>query len=299
MLKALVIPLLFLSLLVSAQVDTTKKDVLRADRINVISPGGLPCTLYPGDGGPEVKVGNYIKVHFTQTIKDSVYFSTVGKLPLYLFVDSITRPYDLSEVWTMLRKGDNVLVTQLMDTFIARVPGAVPPEFKKGDKIITFVRVLDVFATAELSKKDEEKEKAKWLQEEIATVRKYLAAKNIISQRTPGGVFVEIINPGEGNPIVSGQKVLVNYTGLTFSGKKFDSNTDPSFGHPEPLPFTVGAGQMIKGFDESMLLMRKGTVARVYIPSLLAYGSRQVSADIKPYENLIFEITVLEVKDQP
>jgi FKBP-type peptidyl-prolyl cis-trans isomerase len=77
----------------------------------------------------------------------------------------------------------------------------------------------------------------------------------------------------------------------------FDSNIDSTFKHMEPLRFSVGVGQMIKGFDEAMPFMRKGGQAKVYIPSTLGYGAAPPpGAPIKPYEHLIFDFTVLDVQ---
>lgn len=81
------------------------------------------------------------------------------------------------------------------------------------------------------------------------------------------------------------------------SGKVFDSNTDSAFNHLGPLSFTVGIGQMIKGFDEGVRFMKKGGKAKIYIPSVLAYAGNPPSPEIKPYENLVFEVTVLDVQD--
>ena len=55
---------------------------------------------------------------------------------------------------------------------------------------------------------------------------------------------------------------------------------------------------MIKGFDEAMFFMRKGSVSKVYIPSMLAYGPSPTSPNIKPYEHLIFDIEVVDVMDK-
>ena len=108
---------------------------------------------------------------------------------------------------------------------------------------------------------------------------------------------MEVIKPGDGNMIDSGNVVSVNYTGVSFSGKKFDSNVDTAFRHVEPMSFPVGMGQMIKGFDEAMRFLSLNAEAKVYIPSMLAYGPRPMSPDIKPYEHLIFDIKVVGVKE--
>lgn len=261
--------------------------------------GGMPYQVFPSNSGQRVYAGSWIKLGFTQEIKDSVYFSTAGHPPLYLPVTTETRPYELSELWTSLYKGDSVVVTQMMDTFINRDPRNVRPEFKKGDRIVTYIKVLDILPNDSAYRIDNEKVQKEYLQQEIAYIEKYLADKKISAVKTPSGAFVEIINPGTGNPVDSGNYVTVNYTGTTFSGKKFDSNTDTSFHHAEPYPFVAGAGQMIKGFDEAVLLLKKGAVAKVYVPSILGYGgnTRQGSV-IKPYDMLIFDLEIVDVKDK-
>jgi FKBP-type peptidyl-prolyl cis-trans isomerase FkpA len=259
--------------------------------------GGMPYQLFKGDGKDttKLKVGTTVKVLLTQKIKDSVYFTTDKGI-------MAATPYDLSEVWSSLKIGDSIITTQMMDTFLNRSPQGIPPQFKKGDRIMTYVKVLGVFANDSLKVIDEEKERKAFGQNEIAVVEKYLKEKNITAQKTPSGAFVEIKTPGAGNLIDSGNYATVNYTGTSWSGKKFDSNTDTAFQHVEPMSFTVGlAGRpdgMIRGFDEAMKMMKPGTVARVYIPSMLAYGAQPGSPNIKPYEHLIFDIAVLDVKDK-
>ena len=56
--------------------------------------------------------------------------------------------------------------------------------------------------------------------------------------------------------------------------------------------------QMIKGFDEGLFFFKKGSVGRIFIPSMLGYGPSPSSPNIRPYEALIFDIEVLDVKDQ-
>lgn len=265
------------------------------------TPGGMPYKIFKGKDTLSVKQGNTVKVLLTQKIKDSVYFTTDNGLPLYLPILS-SQPYDLSEVWTSLKKGDSIITTQVMDTFIARNPQGIPPQFKKGDRIITYVKVLDIFSNDSLRAIDETKERDAFSKKEVAVVEKYVNDKKISAQKTKSGAFVEIKTPGTGNNIDSGKYVTVNYTGTSWSGKTFDSNTDPKFNHVGPMGFVAGTtgmpGGMIKGFDEAVMMMKVGSSARVYVPSLLAYGPQPTSPDIKPYEHLIFDIEVVSVADK-
>ena len=263
------------------------------------TPGGMPYQLFKGKGGKEIKPGNYIKIHFTQKIQDSIYFSTHGKLPMFMRVNEQPAPYDLSEIWTKVKTGDSIISTQFIDTFIARNPANVPPHFKKGDRIITYIKVLDVFTTDSLAMADNEKVKAEWLAVETAELAKYLADKKINAAKTASGAYVEIKQEGSGNAIDSGNYVSVDYTGKTISGKVFDSNTDSAFHHMTPLSFTVGTGQMIKGFDEGVRMLKKGSEAVIYIPSILGYAGNPPSPDIKPFENLVFDVKVVDVQATP
>lgn len=261
------------------------------------TPGGMPYKVFKGNGKEKVKMGDFIKVVLTQKINDSLLFTT-GKLPIYLHVAPNQQTYDVGEVWSALHVGDSIVATQMMDTFILRSPQAVPPQFKKGDKIMTYAKVVAVFANDSLARLDDEKGKKDLLAAEIKELENYLTTKNITAQKTASGTFVQIINPGTGSPIDSGKYVTVYYTGTSFSGVKFDSNTDTSFHHTEPLPFVVGTGSMIKGVDESVTLLKPGGVAKVFIPSMLGYAGQPGSPLIKPYEHLIFDIEIKEVKDQ-
>lgn len=263
------------------------------------TPGGMPYQLFAGKGTVKIKKGDILKLSYTQEIKDSVYFTTAGQMPVYMPAPDNSTPYDISEIILTLRKGDSVVATQMMDTFIKRNPTGIPPEFKNGDRIITRMKVIDIFPNDSLARADEEKERNKFLAGELSFLTNYLADKKITTQKTPGGTFVQIINPGEGNLIAQGQLASVNYTGTSLAtGKVFDSNTDSAFHHVEPMTFAVGTGQMIKGFDEAMFLLRKGAEAKLYIPSMLAYGARpNPQSGIKPFEHLIFDIKVVDVKD--
>jgi FKBP-type peptidyl-prolyl cis-trans isomerase len=258
----------------------------------------MPYKLIRGKDTTRIYTGNYVKVQFTQKIKDSVYFTTANSLPIYMRVNETPQPYDISELWTSLHVGDSIVATQMMDTFIKRTPQNIPPEFKKGDRIMSYVKILEVFRTDSAVQKDDEKTKQQKLASEVQTIEKYLAEKNITAQKTPSGAYVQLVSPGTGPMVDSGKYVSVNYTGKSWSGKTFDSNTDTAFHHVGPYSFTVAGGTMIKGFDEAMFFMNKGAKAKVFVPSILGYGANPNSPNIKPYEHLIFDIELVNVQDK-
>src|SRR5690349_17386614 len=131
------------------------------------TPGGMPYQLYKGKDTQSIFARNIVKVNLSYKVKDSVYFSSFGKIPVYMPVNPESQPYDISEIMTKLKIGDSVIATQMMDTFIKRNPMSIPPEFKKGDRIITTLKVLAIFTNDSAAVADEEKEKKKLLASEI------------------------------------------------------------------------------------------------------------------------------------
>jgi len=101
------------------------------------------------------------------------------------------------------------------------------------------------------------------------------------------------ITAGDGAEAVDGKKVTVHYTGtLKSDGSKFDSSLDRG----EPFSFTLGAGEVIKGWDQGVAGMKVGGKRKLVIPGVLAYGEASPSPDIPPNSDLVFEVELLEVK---
>lgn len=109
------------------------------------------------------------------------------------------------------------------------------------------------------------------------------------------GLEYEIIKEGNGNTPHKGQRVTVHYTGWLehqgIPGTKFDSSIDRG----QPFTFIIGAGQVIKGWDEGVLSMKVGEKRRLIIPASLGYGAHGVGKIIPPHATLIFDVELLKV----
>ncbi|MDQ3099661.1 MAG: FKBP-type peptidyl-prolyl cis-trans isomerase [bacterium] len=101
----------------------------------------------------------------------------------------------------------------------------------------------------------------------------------------------EDIVVGTGTEAVSGKAVSVHYTGTLTNGTKFDSSKDRN----EPFNFTLGAGQVIQGWDEGVVGMKVGGTRKLTIPAAMGYGSRDMGV-IPPNSTLVFEVELLDVK---
>lgn len=103
--------------------------------------------------------------------------------------------------------------------------------------------------------------------------------------------YVDLV-AGQGDAPVVGKEVTVHYTGTLTDGTIFDSSRERN----EPFTFTIGVGQVIRGWDEGVATMKVGGRRMLIIPPELAYGERAVNQQIGPNSTLIFDVELLAVK---
>ena len=165
----------------------------------------------------------------------------------------------------------------------------------QGDKIesLEIVRVgdeaekwnaIEAFRTFEGSREKrlaEEKEKAEAALEKLAAG----------FDKTESGLRYKMIQKGNGVKAEKGKTVSVHYKGQLENGQVFDS----SYQRNQPIDFTLGAGQVISGWDEGISLLQVGDKARFVIPAHLGYGSRGAGGVIPPNATLIFDVELVNV----
>lgn len=109
---------------------------------------------------------------------------------------------------------------------------------------------------------------------------------------TPSGLQYEDIVPGSGASPSAGKKVIVHYTGWLTDGKKFDSSVDRN----QPFSFQIGAGEVIKGWDEGVMSMKIGGKRKLIIPASLGYGAAGAGGVIPANATLVFEVILLDIR---
>ena len=107
-----------------------------------------------------------------------------------------------------------------------------------------------------------------------------------------GELIIEDLKVGQGTAVAQYNIVTVNYTGWLTDGTKFDSSLNPG---RTPFRFTVGGGQVIKGWDEGLIGMKVGGKRKLTIPPSMGYGSQDMGV-IPSNSTLVFEIDLLIIE---
>jgi FKBP-type peptidyl-prolyl cis-trans isomerase len=228
-------------------------------------------------GDKKATVGSIIKLHIRSTVGDSVLFDSYKQNNNEPVPAQVTAPNfngDVMEGLTLLTEGDSAVFQASADS-IFRGEGGKPPFVKKGDIVKFTVKMVSIKSKEEFEA-DMKKSAEKQIGVDDKLIQEYIQKNGLTMQKTASGIYYSINKAGSGANAAAGQEVTMNYTGMLLNGTKFDSNEDPAFGHKEPFKFKLGAGMVIKGWEEGIALLNPGSKATLLIPSPLAYGERSM-----------------------
>ena len=163
--------------------------------------------------------------------------------------------------------------------------------------VMTACLSLVLFSTAKVKAGDNQPLEMTPANKEASVVKKAkpAAKKTKASAKTistASGLKFQVLKKGTGAVAMAGQMVSVHYTGWLTDGKKFDSSVDRG----QPFQFSLGAGQVIKGWDEGVAGMKVGEKRKLTIPANLGYGERGAGGVIPPNATLVFDVELLGVQ---
>ena len=270
------------------------------------TPKGVMYTIYTHSTAPKIKANDVITINVIQkTDKDSVFFSsyTAGK-PIKLQVQPSQTITDLMEVFPLLAPGDSALMKIPSDSVFKGHEESRPPFLPKGSNLNFVVKIVNVQSLDD-AMAEQKAEMAKMGTDEAAAANKYIINNKLAVTTTASGLKYVVTKAGLKPKPLKGDTVYVNYTGKLLNGKVFDSSiqaiaTQAGLNQPgrtyEPISFPVGTSQVIKGWDEGLLLLHEGSKATFVIPSSLAYGAQGGGDAIPPFSTLVFDVELVKVK---
>jgi FKBP-type peptidyl-prolyl cis-trans isomerase len=166
----------------------------------------------------------------------------------------------------------------------------LPGNLTANDDLIVHVRMKNILKKEEYGNQLDKNYHSSETKE-MELLENYLKLTNVTVEPTESGLYYIPKQAGSGEKAKPGDKVSVHYTGSLISGKVFDSSIGKS-----PIQFTLGAGQVIPGWEEGIAMMKKGEKAKLIIPSKLAYGKQGTGQDILPYSTLVFEVELINIQ---
>jgi len=265
---------------------TGKDSVLQNTRRDVGMPVPLPLQELKQKGAPD----------------EALSLLQPGDSAVFRFqVDSLIKPKSGQPVPPFLRRGGNVVMMYVATTpklITAEEANAMQPELQKramASQMKQRMASPEYAKQMQAQKEAQAKEMAKpevqaQLKKDDALLQEYIKKNNLTVQKTPSGIYYQVLKPGTGPTPKAGQMVSVNYLGTLLSGKEFDSSAKAG----KPIEFPLGQGQVIPGWDEGIALLNKGSKAILLIPSSLAYGTRGAGADIPANAPLRFEVELVD-----
>ena len=261
---------------------------------------GLEYEILVKGEGRQAQLDDIIKGKLILSSNGNIVLSVDESMPIFYIQQSIY-PGDLNEGLLMLREGDSASFYIPADS-LSKYMGGLPAEVK--DYIVYTIKVDKLYTQEELEQEEAAKEAAA-LETEQAAIAQYLKDNSITVAPEESGIYFISNKKGSGKTITQGQIVKVNYVGKLLNGKLFDTNIESiakenNVYNPqrpyEPMEVPAGKGQLIPGFDEALLMMKKGGKATVIIPFAQAYGSRDMSPDIPAYSTLVFDIEIVDAE---
>ncbi|WP_421873584.1 FKBP-type peptidyl-prolyl cis-trans isomerase [Marinoscillum sp.] len=267
-----------------------------------------------GDGEVFAK-DSVLLLRLKVTTADDQILIESGKDPMPLLYDPERPAGDIQEVLTNMEVGDSVVFeTSVENLYSETYQTPIPDTLNAADKVKVMMKATDMMsrqAFQAYSMEQQQKAMASQLTEDVEAIDAYLAEQGIDAQTTESGLRYVITDEGNGTFAQSGDSIYVNYAGKILEGAYFDTSIEEvareqgiyneqraiQIGY-NPFGFTVGRGQVIKGWDEGLLLIPEGGKGTLYIPSPLGYGARGSGPVIGPYSILEFDVEVIKVSPQ-
>jgi FKBP-type peptidyl-prolyl cis-trans isomerase FkpA len=260
-------------------------------------PSGLNYKIIKTGKGALPKMSNCLQVHTIQAIGDSAIFSTYSSGPSLIELNTPSLQNDFVRIFMMMRAGDSAVFYQTAKA-IKKQLNVLPPFMKETDTLFGYCKSVKIFPSIKLAMAEKELQSRGQIIKEQVVIKEYLTQNKIDAKLTPKGSYIQISNPGTGAPVQQGATVSVMYKGQKFDSTIFDTNMQPGFSSTDPLVYQAGTGSMIPGFDEAIMLLKKGGTCKVFIPSTLAYA-QSGSGAILPGENIMFDLELRDVQQPP
>lgn len=260
------------------------------------------------------RIGEVMTFHWQiKNGEDSVFADTRTqgpKMPVVLPLMEPSMKGGLENALAMLSPGDSGVFKINADSLFANsFQQPLPPFIKPGSMITFFISVDKVQSRAEAEAdymkmmeeqmKEAQAKSAEQIKVDDQKIQAYIKEKNLEGfQKTESGVYYKVVEEGKGPQAKAGDEVAVHYTLSFLDGKQLETSRNNPNTKGEPFSFTLGQGQVIRGWDEGIAQLKEGSEAVLLVPSPLAYGDQERGPDMPANSILRFDVELVDVKSK-
>lgn len=235
---------------------------------------GLAYIIHESHEGPTPEKEDVVKMDMLIETKQRDLMNTfVGDKNYFMTVKEPAFRGDVVEILPRLSEGDSVTVKTLASYLYQ---GRVPPQIDRYDTVYTHFKIQDFF-------------------NEVEELQAHIQKQGHRVDTLEKGLYRTFFKKGQGNSISDGDSVIMEFTGQLLSGQVFNTSANKS----EPLVFTYGKKDLIKGLEIGLKGLKPGAHIKVFMISDYGYGNEGAQPHILPYSPLIYDIKVLRVMQQP
>lgn len=258
------------------------------------------------------RIGEVMTFHWQiKNGEDSVFADTRTQgpgMPIVLPLMEPSMKGGLENALAMMSPGDSGVFKINADSLFANSFQQPLPPFINPGSMITFHISVDKVqsrteAEADYMKMMEEQMKeaqtkaAGQIKVDDAKLQTYIKENNLTDvKKTDSGIYYKVTQEGKGPQAKAGDEVSVHYTLSFLNGKQLETSIDNPNTKGEPFTFTLGQGQVIKGWDEGIAQLKEGSKAILLVPSPLAYGDQERGPDMPANSILRFDVELVDVK---
>ena len=258
------------------------------------------------------RIGQVVTMQMSyKNAEDSLLFdSRTQDQPVMIPVMEPTFKGSLEQALMMMSPGDSGVFKVSADSLFEKTfAQPMPPFIKPGSQLTFFIKAEKVQSREE-AMADQQKMMEQQMQEAQALaaeqikiddkrIQEYIQQNNLKNvQKTESGVYYVVNEPGKGPQASVGDQVSVHYKLSHLDGKELESSRNNPMANGEPFKFTLGQGQVIKGWDEAIQKLQEGSEATLLIPSTLAYGAQDRGPDMPANSILRFDVELIDVQKQ-
>jgi FKBP-type peptidyl-prolyl cis-trans isomerase len=267
-----------------------------------LTDAGIYYMIEKKGKGKKLQEGDMVELNYSEAILEGkqLYSSFERKHPVSVEIGKKFDTPGFMEGLKMMRKGEiaRFVVPSEMG-FAEKGRGQTIPPYTT---LFYEIQILNVTDKETYQKEKKEKEAAREKEKkansterktaEAQKISSYVKEKNLTVEPTASGLYFIEQKAGKGPQPKAGDVVKVHYTLYRLNGRKLQSSKEAD----RPFEFTVGRGEVIKGWDEALPKMQVGGTYGLLVPSSIAYGGNERGADIPPFTPLYFEVDLIELK---